>query len=56
MPVEEQEEEGPLFIPQVLYEHEQPRWNDTDRGKQELGTSPVPPHTHSPHGRTGPPR
>jgi hypothetical protein len=24
---------GLLFIPKVIYEHEEPQWNDTDRGK-----------------------
>jgi hypothetical protein len=24
---------GPLFIPQVIYEHEETWWNDIDRGK-----------------------
>jgi hypothetical protein len=24
---------GPLFIPQVIYEHGEPWWNDIDKGK-----------------------
>jgi hypothetical protein len=30
---EDEEEEGLLFIPQVIYEHEEPRRSDTDRIK-----------------------
>jgi hypothetical protein len=30
---DEEEEEGLLFIPQVIYKHEEPRRSDTDRIK-----------------------
>jgi hypothetical protein len=35
-------------MPQVIYEHGEPRWNDTDRGKtDELGEKYVPSATLS---------
>jgi hypothetical protein len=33
---------GLLFIPQIIYEYEQPRWNDTDRGKPKNSEETLP--------------
>jgi hypothetical protein len=30
-----------LFIARVIYEYEEPRWNNTNERKQELGDKPV---------------
>jgi hypothetical protein len=35
----------------MIKEYEKPRWNDTDRGKKELGEKPAPPQI--PPGLTG---
>jgi hypothetical protein len=40
---------GLLFIPQVIYEHEEPWWNDTDREKllihpPEISDNPTSSH------------
>jgi hypothetical protein len=58
---------GLLFIPQKIYEHGEPRWNDTDRGKPKKSektspsvtvytTNPIPVSLFAPqipHGLTG---
>jgi hypothetical protein len=33
---------GFLFIHQMIYENEEPRWNDVDRKTEELREKPVP--------------
>jgi hypothetical protein len=39
---------GLLFIPQVIYESEQPWWNDINRGKLKNREKPVPVPLHPP--------
>jgi hypothetical protein len=41
---------GLLFIPQIIYEYEECRWNDIDRGKLE--EKPVSVSLRLPHGLT----
>jgi hypothetical protein len=47
---------GLLFIPQMIYESGEPRWNDIDKGKTEkLAEKPVPMQLYPPqipHGLT----
>jgi hypothetical protein len=38
-----------LFIPHVIYEYEEPQWNDIDRGKlKELREKSIPVPLHPP--------